>query len=190
MTHYATGLMLRDKDGNALPDRNATTTVYGEMFVDDNTGWVAAGADPTNEVVDGSPVTVARLRGVTADAAERAATTNGRLVIEVPGDYEIRGVGNVLSTGAADTVHLEVFVNGAVVADAAATPGGEISCDVCAVGTAAQSWALHGILPDMKVGDYVDLRVTAAGTNTPAIRRARWGVKLIADNANPGKAQT
>ena len=189
MTHFAEGLVVRDGSNKPHPDR-WQVGAYGELFIDDGTGWVAAGADPAAEIVDATPVKVARLLHVTADAAERSATTNGRLTVQIPGDYRVLATGNCLNTGAADTFHIEVFKKGAVVADAAATPGGEISCDVCAVGTAAQSWALQGVLPDMKVGDYVDLRVTGAGTNTPAIRQMRFGLYLIGDNSEPGEPTT
>ena len=188
MTHNAKGLRIRNADGLALPDGHEVGA-YGELFIDDATGFVSA-SDATAEIVDATPVKVARLLHVTAVAAERSASTDGRLTVQIPGDYEVRASGHCLLAGAADTFHIEVYVNGSVVADAAATPGGEISAKMVAVGAAAQGWALFGTLPDMKVGDYVDLRVTVTGTSTATIKQMRFGIKLVGDNARPGEPTT
>ena len=145
MTHYAKGLRLRNADGKALPD-GAEVGAYGELFIDDATGFVSA-ATPAAEKVDATPVKVARLLHTTADAAERAATASGQLTVQVPGDYEVYASGDILG-GNASVMKVEVFRNGAVVADAAATPGGSIAAHVVAAGTAVrQSWALVGTLP-------------------------------------------
>lgn len=188
MTHYAEGLVVRDTSDKPHPDK-WQVGAYGELFIDDATGFVSA-SDATAEIIDATPVKVARLLHVTADAAERSATTNGRLTVQLPGDYKVYASGDCLLAGAADTFHVEVFVNGAVIADAAGTPGGEISAKMVAVGAVAQGWALFGTIPDMEVGDYVDLRVTVTGTSTATIKQLRFGIELIGDNANPGEPTT
>lgn len=188
MTHFAQGLMLRDKDGKALPD-NYQVGAFGELFIDDATGFVS-GSDPTAEKIDATPVKVARLLHVTADAAERSASTSGQLTVEIPGDYEVYASGDVALSGAADTFLVEVYRNGSVCADATGTPGGEISAKACAVGTAPQGWALVGTLPDCAVGTTVDLRVTGTGSTTCTIKQMRFGIKLKGDNARPGEPTT
>ena len=187
MTHYAKGLRLRNADGKALPD-GAEVGAYGELFIDDATGFVSA-ATPAAEKVDATPVKVARLLHTTADAAERAATASGQLTVQVPGDYEVYASGDILG-GNASVMKVEVFRNGAVVADAAATPGGSIAAHVVAAGTAVrQSWALVGTLPDCAVGTTVDLRVTGS-VGTVTIRQLRFGIRLVGDNARPGEPTT
>lgn len=188
MTHNANHLVLRDADGKALPDGVSAGTVYGELFIDDGTGFVSA-ATPAAEKVDATPVKVSRLKHVTADAAERSATTTGQLTIQVPGDYEVYASGDILG-GNASVMNVEVFRNGAVCADAAATPGGAIKAHVVAAAAAVrQSWALYGTLPDCAVGTTVDLRVTGS-VGTVTIKQARFGIRLIADNARPGEPTT
>jgi hypothetical protein len=174
------GLVLRDSNGAPNPDGFRINPHFGELFIDDGTGFVS-GSDPTAEVVDATPVKVGQLNGVTADAAERAATTNGRLTIARPGDYEVYGTGDVLLAGAADVFTIEVYKNGAVVADAAASPGGELSAKVVAVGATTHGWALRGLLRGLVAGDYVDLRVTATGTTTATIKQMRFGVRQVCD---------
>lgn len=188
MTHFAKGLVVRDGSNVPHPDR-WQVGAYGELFIDDGTGFVSA-SDAVAEIIDATPVKVGRLLHVTADAAERTATTNGRLTVQVPGDYEVKASGSIALAGAADTFKVEVYVNGAVIADAAATPGGSISAQSVAVGTGVQGWALYGTIPDMEVGDYVDLRVTTTGTTTATIKQMRFNITLVGDNTNPGEPTT
>lgn len=188
MTHYADGLVVRFPDQSPHPDRLQAGTVYGELFIDDGTGFVSA-ATPTAEKVDATPVKVSRLNHVTADVAERAATTSGQLTVQVPGDYMVWASGDILG-GNASVMNVEVFRNGAAVADAAATPGGAIKAHVVAAGTAVrQSWALVGILPDVNVGETVDLRVTGT-VGTVTIKQMRFSIRLIADMPFPGEPTT
>ena len=187
MTHYAKGLVVRDGSNKPHPDRWATGA-FGELFIDDGTGFVSA-ATPAAEKVDATPVKVARLLHVTSDVAERTASTTGQLVVEIPGDYKVYGSGDILG-GNASVMKVEVFRNGAVVADAAATPGGSIAAHVVAAAAAVrQSWALVGLLPDMKVGETVDLRVTGS-VGTVTIKQLRFGIKLVGDNSEPGEPTT
>ncbi len=173
MTHYADGLVVRFPDQSPHPDRLQAGTVYGELFIDDGTGFVSA-ATPTAEK---------------ADVAERAATTTGQLTVQVPGDYMVWASGDILG-GNASVMNVEVFRNGAAVADAAATPGGAIKAHVVAAGTAVrQSWALVGILPDVNVGETVDLRVTGS-VGTVTIKQMRFSIRLIADMPFPGEPTT
>lgn len=188
MTHYAKGLVVRDGSNKPHPDRWATGA-FGELFIDDGTGFVSA-SDATAEIIDASPVMVGRLLHVTAVAAERAASTDGRLTVQLPGDYEVKASGSIALAGAADTFKVEVYVNGAVIADAVATPGGEISAHSVAVGTGVQGWSLNGTIPDMEVGDYVDLRVTTTGTTTATIKQMRFNITLVGDNSEPGEPTT
>lgn len=187
MTHFAEGLIIRDKNNLPHPDR-WQVGAYGELFVDDATGFVSA-STPTDEKVDASPVKVARLSHVTADAAERAATTSGQLTVQIPGDYEVYASGDILG-GNASVMSVHVFRNGAVCADAAATPGGAINWKGKMQATAAtESFHVAGILPDVKVGETVDLRVTGT-VGTVTIKQLRFGIRLIADNAEPGEPTT
>lgn len=176
----AHGLIPR-KSGKPHPDSWELDPHYAELFIDDGTGFVS-GSDPTAEKVDATPVKVGHLHGITADAAERAATTSGQLTIARPGDYEIAASGDFALSGAADTFHIEVFKNGAVIADAAASPGGEASAKGVAVGTGAQGWAIAPFrLRGMVAGDTLDLRVTGTGSTTITIKQMRFSVKQVGD---------
>ena len=188
MTHYSKGLAIRNADGKALPD-GASIGAYGELFIDDGTGFVS-GTDPTNEVVDATPVKVSRLLHVTAVAAERSASTDGRLTVQVPGDYFVYAQGMVSLTGAADTGTVRVARNGAAVADAAATPGGDIKFSMVAGDANPVPFTLFGILPDMNVGDYVQLFVTGTGSTALTIKSMRFGIRQIGDMARPGEPTT
>lgn len=188
MTHFASGLVIRDKTNNLPHPDRWQAGAYGELFVDDGTGFVSA-ATPTAEKVDATPVKVARLLHVTADAAERSATASGQLTVQLPGDYAIQASGTILS-GNASVCKIEVFRNGAVVADAAATPGGAIEWQGTMAGTAVtMSWALNGVLPDLQVGETLDLRVTGS-VGTVTIKKMRFGARLIGDNSEPGESTT
>ncbi len=187
MTHYAKNLVLRNPDGKALPD-GVGVGAYGELFIADGTGFVSA-ATPTNEKVDATPVSVARLLHVTADAAERAATASGQLTCQLAGDYEVYASGDILG-GNASVMSVDVFRNGAVVADAAATPGGAINWKGTAAAAAVtMGWSLVGILPDLNVGETVDLRVTGS-VGTVTIKQMRFGIRQIADTARAGEPTT
>lgn len=182
------GLRIRSKDDDKLhPDGFAAQLAFGELFIDDATGFVS-GSDATAEKIDATPVKVGSLNNVSADAAERAATTSGQLTITRPGHYLVYASGSVALAGAADTFACEVFRDGSVCADAAATPGGEISAQVIAVGTGVQGWALQGILPDCAKGTTVDLRVTTTGTTTATIKQMRFMVLQISDDSNASQS--
>ncbi|MEK9644289.1 MAG: hypothetical protein VW547_01965 [Alphaproteobacteria bacterium] len=174
------GLVARDENGVPQPNAFRIDPHYGELFIDDGTGFVS-GSDPTAEIVDGTPLLVGQLNGVTGVAAAGSASTDGRLNVQRPGDYEVYASGDVALSGAADTFLVEVYKNGAVVASAAASYGGEISAKVVAVGTGAQGWALRGKLRGLVKGDYVDLRVTGTGTTTCTIKQLRFGIQQIGD---------
>lgn len=177
------GPVLRDTNGVSHPDNWVAGSCYGGLFVDDGTGFVSA-ATPTAEIVDGSPVKVGRLNGVGAVAAERAASTDGRLNIEQAGDYMIRASGIWLS-GNDSVLTIEVYKNGAVLADAAATPGGTIKAIDKMYGTAATlAWSISGIAAGCNIGDYFDLRVTGT-VGTVTIKAMQFNVQLIADNSVP-----
>lgn len=177
-------LILRDASGNLNPDLIGVDAHFGEIFIDDGSGFVSA-SDATAEIIDATPVKVGQLNGVAADAAERAATSSGALTVTRPGDYEVYAHGDVALAGAADTFLCEVYKNGAVVADAAASPGGEISANVVAVGTGAQGWGLRGLLRGLVAGDDIDLRVTVTGSSTATIKQLRFGIRQVADSDPP-----
>lgn len=174
-------LVLRDESGNVHPDRWRIDRHYGGLFIDDGTGFVSA-ATPTAEKVDASPVKVGQLNGVTADAAERAATASGQLTIARSGDYQVSAHGDCLSGNAAVVV-VEVFKNGAVVADAAASPGGAIKADLKMAGTAVKmGWAISpSMLRGLVVGDTLDLRVTS-DVGTVTIKQLRFHVEQRNDS--------
>lgn len=182
MTHNSQGLRVRTADGKPAP-QNLEVGAYGELFIDDGTGFVS-GSDAAAEIIDDSPLKVSRLFHVSAVAAERAASTDGRLTVQLPGDYLIYASGRVALEGASDTAHIEVYKNAAVMADAAATPGGEISAFVTSVGATTEGWSLIGIAPDCNVGDYFDLRITTAGSSTGTIKQMRFGIRQIGDMAD------
>lgn len=183
MTDFKRGLVARDKDGLPIADIRIDAA-YGELFIDDGTGFVS-GSDPTAEKIDATPVKVGKLNSVTADASERAATTSGQLTIVRAGAYEVYACGSMILSGDADTGQIEVFVNGAVVADAAADPGGSIqTAGVASAASANIPFGLRAIV-NLQVGDTVDWRVTGTGTTTVTIKKGRFGVIQVSDVAVP-----
>lgn len=177
------GLIARDKNGLPISDIRIDAA-YGELFIDDATGFVSA-ATPAAEKVDAAPVTVGRLNNVTADAAERVATTLGQLTCARNGDYQVQAHGTLLG-GNASVMKIEVFKNNAVVADAAGFPGGSIKAELKMQATAAQeSFAISpALLPDLKIGDTVDLRVTGS-VGTVTIKQLRFSIAQISDADAP-----
>lgn len=174
------GLVLRDSNGLPHPDKFRVDPHFGELFIDDATGFVSA-ATPTNEKVDATPVLVGQLYGITADAAERAATTLGQLNITRAGEYEVSAHGTGLG-GNASVMKVEVFLNGAVIADAAASPGGSAKCEFKMQATAAQeSWAIPKFrLRGLKKADTLDLRVTGS-VGTFTIKQMRFNATQVGD---------
>lgn len=176
------GLVLRDKNGSPMAD-GRVDLAFGGLFIDDGTGFVS-GATPAAQIVAAAPLTTGRLNSVTHDSGlttERATATAGKLEIRRSGDYRVEACGDMLSGNSA-VAKIEVFKNGAVIADAAGFPGGSIRADLTFAGTAVKmSWALTGLLGDLKAGtDLIDLRVTS-NVGTVTIKILRFSIWQISD---------
>ena len=187
------GPVLRYKAGSPDGD-NRSAGCYGEIFIDDNTGFVSA-ATPTAEIVKATPVKAGRLNVMTADgltsSVASAVTASGQLVAQRAGDYYVTATGDMLSGNSA-VAKIELFRNAAVIADAspATNIGGSIRADLTFAGTAVKmGWGLDGCVTNVSPGDTFDLRVTS-NVGTVTIKQMRFTVRQLADTVSPTPVAT